>query len=302
VKPSTFGGRRWPAGTWFLPARGNDSLQARATRAGLGAYVAVARTGLSENGIDLGSDNVAPIKRPRVALVGGEGVSATSFGAHWFYLERELGLRFDVVQGSDLGQMDLGEYDVIVVPDASPRALRGADEALKTWMQRGGRLVAIGGGAQAVAGMVEVKTRESGDDSASNARARFLAGREERERREWRAEVPGVILPVKLDPAHPLAFGAGLDGRPADTFVMHTGTLVFEPAEGVESVAYFAENPARVSGVISPENLRGISQGAWLVTKRMGQGSVTLFAGDPLFRLFWRSTQPLYVNAILLGP
>ncbi|HEX7240990.1 MAG TPA: M14 family metallopeptidase, partial [Longimicrobiaceae bacterium] len=29
AKPSTFGGRRFPAGTWFLPAGGNDSLQAR---------------------------------------------------------------------------------------------------------------------------------------------------------------------------------------------------------------------------------------------------------------------------------
>jgi hypothetical protein len=29
---------------------------------------------------------------------------------------------------------------------------------------------------------------------------------------------------------------------------------------------------------------------------------VVLFAGDPLFRMFWRATHPLYVNALLLGP
>jgi hypothetical protein len=34
----------------------------------------------------------------------------------------------------------------------------------------------------------------------------------------------------------------------------------------------------------------------------MGRGSVVLFAGDPLFRLFWRATHPLFVNAVLLGP
>ncbi|HEX8695999.1 MAG TPA: M14 metallopeptidase family protein [Longimicrobium sp.] len=299
VKPSTFGGRRFPAGTWFIPARGNDSLQARATRAGLGPFAAVAATGLSENGIDLGSENVLPVKAPRVALVSGDGVSATSFGSMWFYLERELGLRLDVVQGSDLASVDLSEYDVIVLPDASPRALRGADEALKGWIQKGGRLVAVGGGAAAVAALAEVKTRESPRDSS---RDRFLAGREEREKQEWRQEVPGTIVPVTLDPAHPLAFGAGLDAAPERTFVLHQGNRIFEPAEGVESVAYFPRDLSRISGVISPENLRNLGQGAWLVTKRMGQGSVVLFADDPLFRLFWRSTQPLLVNAILLGP
>jgi hypothetical protein len=54
--------------------------------------------------------------------------------------------------------------------------------------------------------------------------------------------------------------------------------------------------------VISPESLRRLEEGVWVGTRRMGRGSVVLFAGDPLFRLFWRSTHPLYVNALLLGP
>ena len=33
----------------------------------------------------------------------------------------------------------------------------------------------------------------------------------------------------------------------------------------------------------------------------VGRGSVVLFADDPLFRLFWRATQPLYTNALLVG-
>jgi hypothetical protein len=38
------------------------------------------------------------------------------------------------------------------------------------------------------------------------------------------------------------------------------------------------------------------------VSKSVGRGSIVLFADDPLFRLFWRSAQPLLLNAILLGP
>jgi hypothetical protein len=303
TRPSTFGGQRWPAGTWFIPAAGNDTVQGRVTRAGLGGLVRPVASGMAESGIDLGSENVARAELPRVALVAGEGVSPTSFGAHWFYLERQLGMPFDAVLATDLANMDLSDYDVIVLPDASPRALRGAEDALKAWMQGGGRLIAVAGGAEAVAGMAEIKVRAGAQsDSAANARSRWLAGREERQRQEWRQEVPGAIFPLRLDPAHPLAFGAGLDGRPEQTFALHAGTTVFEPAEGLETVAYFPERLSRIAGVISPEQVRRLEQGSWLVTRRMGQGSVVLFADDPLFRLFWKATEPLYVNAILLGP
>jgi hypothetical protein len=74
---------------------------------------------------------------------------------------------------------------------------------------------------------------------------------------------------------------------------------VFEPAEGVETVAYFPDALTRISGVISPPNLKRLEEGSWLVTKRVGRGNVVLFADDPLFRLFWRASQPMFVNALL---
>ncbi len=256
---------------------------------------------MAERGIDLGSENVARVELPRVALVSGDGVSPTSFGAHWFFLEQELGLPFDAVHGSELGSLDLSLYDVIVLPDASARAVRGAEDALKAWIERGGRLVAVAGGAEVAAAWAEVKVREGGE-AEDEGPERFLEGREERQRREWREEVPGTILPLRLDPAHPIAFGAGLDGRPGESFALHSGTTIFEPAAGVETVAHFPAGLERISGVIAPSSLGRLEQGAWVVSKRMGRGSVVLFAGDPLFRLFWRSTHPLYVNAVLLGP
>jgi hypothetical protein len=301
-RPATFGGVEWPAGTWYLPLRGNERLRERVTEAGLGAHARAVATGMAERGIDLGSANVRTVELPRVALVSGEGVSATSFGAHWFFLERELGLPVDVVLGSDLASLDLSVYQVIVLPDAASRAVRPAEDALRAWIQAGGRLVAVAGGAEVAAGWAEVALREGPAAEDAEGPGRFLAGREERQRREWRQEVPGTILPLRLDPAHPLAFGAGLDGRPGESFALHSGTSIFEPADGVETVAYFPPDLARISGVIGSENLRRLGEGAWLVTRRMGRGSVVLFAGDPLFRLFWRSTHPLYVNALLLGP
>jgi hypothetical protein len=300
-RTATFEGRRWPAGSWFLPAAGNDTLQARVTRAGLGALTVPVRGGLTEEGVDLGSGRVAPVRLPRVAVLTGEGVSATSFGAYWFYLEQELRMPFDALLVTDLERADLALYDVIVVPEASPRVLgERPRELLRGWVQRGGRLIAVGGGAAAIAEIAGVETREP--LTTDEDRARALRGREERERDAWRDEVPGSIMPARLDPAHPVAWGAGVAEDPGRIFVLHTGDRIFEPSDNAETVVHFGTDLRQVSGVISAENLQRLEEGAWLVTRRMDRGSIVLFAGDPLFRLFWRSSHPLFLNALLLGP
>jgi hypothetical protein len=301
-RASTRGGRHWPAGTWYLPSAGNEDLRERVRVAGLAELVAPVRSGLSDEGIDLGSDRVSPVRLPRVGVVSGEGVSPTSFGAHWFFLEQELGLRFDALLLNELARLDLGRYDVLVIPELSQTSLPEADrDLLLGWIERGGRLVAVGSGAAAVAELAGIELRETPEDTVS-ARDRGLRGREERERDAWRDAVPGSIVPARLDPAHPLAWGAGVAGDDGRIYVLHSGLRVFEPGDGVEAVAHFTAELPRISGVISQANLARLERGAWLASRQMGRGSVVLFAGDPLFRLFWRSTHPLYVNALLLGP
>jgi hypothetical protein len=301
-RPSTHAGREWPAGTWFLPALGNEGLQGRVTEAGLGGWAVPVRGGMSEAGIDLGSNRAAHVTLPRVAVLTGDGISPTSFGAHWFYLEQRLELDFDALLASEVGRLDLSRYDVVVIPDGASRALgEAATAALRGWVEAGGRLIGVAGGSEMAAGIADVGLREAPVPEAED-RVRFLRGREERERDAWREEVPGTILTLQLDPAHPLAWGAGLPGRPDRLFALQTGTRLFEPTQRAEAVAFYPAELQRISGVISQDVLRRLEEGAWLVTRRLGRGSVVLFAEDPLFRLLWKSTEALYVNALLLGP
>jgi hypothetical protein len=301
-RPGTFDGVEWPAGTWFLPALQNPSLAERAGAAGLDGLATPVRSGLSEEGIDLGSANSEAVAAPRIALVGGEGMTPTSYGAHWYFLEQTLRVPFDALLAPDLARVDLAEYDVLVLPDAGGSALsEAASDAVRRWVERGGRLVAVAGGADAGARIADVTVRaEAEPDTAADA-DRFLATRREREGREWEAEVPGAILPAVLDPGHPLAWGAVAAGTEDRLFVLHEGTRVFEPQEGAEAVVSFGAELAATSGVISEANLERLERGVWLLRKEVGEGSVVLFAGDPLFRLFWKATHPVYTNAILLG-
>lgn len=303
-KPFTAADRTWPAGTVFLPRNGVTGLSARVRAAGLEALSTQVRSGLTTEGVDLGTEESTPVKLPRVALLAGEGTSPTSFGAHWFFLERMLGIPFDAVPLERVARVDLGDYDVVVVPDVGEGMERSRIEALKRWVEQGGTLVAVADAARALAEpLAGIRVRLGARaDSAQGDTARALRGREARELERWQEEVPGTILAARLDPAHPLAFGAGADGDPTRLFVLKSGTLAFTPDASFESVAFFDSPPQKVSGVISGRNLDRLAHSAWLVTRSVGKGHAILFADDPLFRdSFYGMFQP-YVNSLLLGP
>jgi hypothetical protein len=301
-------GAAYPRGTLFFPRSRNEELEERLAAAGLGGVAIPVASGRTTTGPDLGTDDAAPLTLPRVALLGGEGTSATGFGAHWHFLETVLELPFDILAVEDLGGVALDEYDVIVVPPGSPEGILGESgiERLDRWITAGGTLVAAGAAARDLAEPLAEVTERSQAEGETEADPderleRALRTREERELDEWREETPGAIFQLALDPAHPLAFGADAGSLPGRTLVLSSG-IGFEPDESFESVAYFPEGLDRISGVASEETLDRLARSAWLVERSRGSGRVILFADDPLFRGFWYSGFQLFANAILVAP
>lgn len=303
----TLEGRDWPRGTLFFPQGRNDDLDGLLRRSGLASAVTPVRTGRATTGPDLGTNDQAPLRLPRIALLGGPGTSSTGFGGHWFFLEQILDAPFDIVNVSDVSGTDLTHYDVIVIPPGSPSGTlgNGGTTALDNWVRAGGVLIAAGSSAQQLAGpMADIERRIRLDEDEDDRDARLeraLMSREERQMESWQERVPGTILKAHLDPAHPLTFGAGIDIAEDRLFVLSTGS-VFEPDTGFESVAFFPEGVDRISGVISERNLDRLDRSTWLAERRRGSGRVILFADDPLFRMFWYSGWQLYTNALLMAP
>jgi hypothetical protein len=302
--PFTVEGRDWPAGTFFFPRQGVDAFAEKIRAAGVHEVATPVSTGRVTRGFDLGTQASQNVTLPRVALVGGEGTAATSLGAHWFFLEQTLQVPFTMLPADRVASADLSQYDVVILPDMGRNALgeRG-NSALREWTQRGGTLIATGSGARgAGADIAEVKLRETPRDSDATRLARALQGREARQLERWEAQVPGAILSVNLDTAHPLAFGAGIDGNASRLFVLHSGAQTFEPDPAFETVGHFDAELERVSGVITRRSLDRLQQGSWLAMKRIGSGRAILFIDDPVFRHFWYSTFQTYANAIMVGP
>src|SRR5690606_6770022 len=97
---------------------------------------------------------------------------------------------------------------------------------------------------------------------------------------------------------HPLA--AGLPGAPP---VLFSGETVLLPTGDPQVDVLTAAPEAPVlTGVAWPEAEARL-EGALLVSvERAGRGAVILFSQEPDFRLFWRGTAPLFLNAVLYGP
>jgi hypothetical protein len=97
---------------------------------------------------------------------------------------------------------------------------------------------------------------------------------------------------------HPLT--AGLQGPPP---VLVEGEMVLLPTGDpqVDVLLVAAEDPVR-AGFAWPEAADRLAGSLLVASEARGAGQVVLFAQDPAFRLVWRGTMPLFLNAVLLEP
>ena len=61
------------------------------------------------------------------------------------------------------------------------------------------------------------------------------------------------------------------------------------------------ESPV-VAGFAWPEAEERLAGSLLVGMETRGRGGVVVFAQDPAFRLFWRATTPILLNALLYGP
>src|SRR5262249_51786980 len=102
-------------------------------------------TGLTDEGIKLGSARFVPVPAPRVALVTGEGVSAYEAGEVWHLLDRRLGMPLTMIDGQRLGTVDLARYTTVVLVSGTYAGVSAPGvERLKGYVERGGTLIGLG--------------------------------------------------------------------------------------------------------------------------------------------------------------
>lgn len=288
-------------GAVVIPVAGQaldaGALQARvlARAQEAGVTVHALDSGRTASGIDLGSDNVRVLRAPSIALVMGEGVSATEIGSAWFALDAALGLPASKLDPAQLASVDLSRYTSIVLSAGSYGTVGEAGvTALKRWIAAGGSLVVYGSGARWAIdkGLVEAKLRGDGKGEEDQrldfgtVRDVFALGR-----------VSGNILSADIDPTHPLGFGV----QQRRIWVNKESGLVFEPGKNAFLNVVNIDRQPVVNGYLSDANRARVAGSSYLQVVPSGSGNVVLFADDPAHRKYWHGTERLLLNALLQG-
>ncbi|TAE55680.1 MAG: zinc carboxypeptidase [Bacteroidetes bacterium] len=268
-------------------------------------------TGLVTEGSDFGSSSLGLVRPLRVAIVNGQGVSATTFGEVWHFFEQELRYPVTVLPLANLDQVDLSAFDVLILTDG--RYARVKTQVYE-FAQQGGKVIAIEGALSLftgaapegmprtqVAATVEKKEAEAAKMSekerpnapATPALLRFS----DRERNQISETTAGSIYKVLLDDTHPLAFG-----EDSVFFMMKQSSEVLPMLNSPKAWNVgMVKDAAPVSGFTGKKLQARMAGSLALGTERYGSGTLVYFTDTPGFRGFWHSGKLLLGNAVFLN-
>ena len=315
-------GKVFSAGDFVITLRNNETvadLAGAVARAGVASHAApvAVTSGRVTSGYDFGSSHYDAIQAPRIATVAGEGVSSLSAGEIWHHFENKL--RYPINRVGALGDLDLDNLDVVVLPSGWYRMDDGDRNDLAAWVRGGGQLVAVGGACSAFSGQEgwglnryaegeradiqaeEDRIQEAADernahDNAAQGLDPLPFAAQGRDR--LRYDLPGAIFRAALDDTHPLA-----DGYGSEYMTLRTSGRRFAALEDGNVAVLPPDDQGRpFSGHAGEMSIPGQKGSLVAGVHNMGRGSVVYLVDNPLFRAFWKSGHRLFDNAVFLGP
>jgi hypothetical protein len=314
-KPMTLEGTAYPAGSMIVYRVWNDEepvLRFQRALDSEGVRWGFAFTSFHDEGVSLASNDHARFVAPRVALVRGDGISSLSYGHLWHLLDRHMPFPHHQVNAGSLSRSVLNDVNVVVLAESSgwERIMsEGQREALVEWIRSGGTLVAVGPSAswasRALLDLdpgerIEPPADRAGEEKVEDEAERVALNRlsfDERYDRSVEDRVPGVLVRVRFDATHPLAFGldewAGVVRRSARTLPLSAGGY---------AVARIDADAPVIDGYLSEENAERMKSQAWMTHHRMGSGKVICFGDDPALRGFTHAAARAFMNALVFGP
>ncbi|MBV9879578.1 MAG: peptidase [Gemmatirosa sp.] len=296
-------GRRYGAGSWYVPASTNAIAALRRIAPPLGID--------ADGTASAPASNVRPVRAPRIGLWDQYGGSIDAGWARWIL--EQFAFPFERVFAPALDAGRLGaKYDVLVfvdgaIPGATGRRPNAADDGvipdlpaeyrdqvgrvttertlprIREFVEQGGTVVAIGSSATNLAAFLQLPIESQlVENGAPLPRTKFY--------------VPGSLLSARVDTTNALA--AGLPGR-VDVFfddspVFRLGADA--AAKGVRAFAWYdGATPLRSGWAWGQQYLR---DGVVAAEARVGKGRVVLFGPEILKRAQPHGTFKLLFDAL----
>ncbi len=287
-KPFQADGKEWARGTFIVRVNRNASnLHERLDTLGrsLGVPVFAVLSSYAEE-VGIGSQSVSVVNPPSIGVVVGDNVAQTSYGAVWYLLEKKAGVKFTPIRLDRLAGTELSRFNVLIFPDGdgySGVLGKGGIDKVKEWVQKGGALVGLEGGAQWLTekevGISEVKG--VGEEGGKKP-----------------LEIPGAFFKAKIDTTHFLGYGYPKE----EIAVPVMGGTFWKPTKKGSNVVSFGKGKARLSGFVWEGNTEELlAETAYVIDEPTGRGHALLFQNDPTFRVMWAGLHRMFWNALLFG-
>jgi hypothetical protein len=254
-------------------------------------------TGLAQSGSDFGSSTMRYIKKPRVALLSGDGTSASMVGEIWHYFDRQIDYPVTLVSTDDFDRLALTDFDVLILPGGYYRDTLTKDRLkdIKEWISSGGKLIAVEGANRLLVNkdgfQLKWKKKEEKEDSSAENQLETYGNRERENIVNYNT---GSVYRVTMDTSHPLAFG-----YENNYFSLKLDSDAYAYLDKGWNVGV-AKEDAVMSGFIGYKAKKKLENTLDFGVQNMGRGSIVYMVDDPLFRAFWYNGKLLFGNAVFL--
>jgi hypothetical protein len=255
-------------------------------------------SGLTRQGIDLGSRKVLNMTQPKVLLVGGRGTSQYELGEVWHYLDQHVDMPVSITDLDQLGKLSLDSYTHMIWVEGTYKEVhKKTVSKIESWLNEGGILI---GQKSAANWFSDKKWLKADFKSNSEIKLAFeTTGMTYKDQEALKAKqrIAGAVFETQLDLSHPLAFGYTSATLP----MFRNSTLVMrQPDKPFITVASYVKSPL-MAGYSAVELQKLIGSSAAIVSHNFGKGKVIGFATNVNFRGVWYGTSRLMSNAIFMA-
>lgn len=253
------------------------------------------KSGASIQKIDLGSSKIRFLKKPKIALAAGEGISTYNFGEIWHFFEQEIKQPVDIIDKKRLARLDLDDYDVIVFASGgySEFSSENGFKKLDTWIKKGGKLILFEYAINSFIGEEKFSLEKMEEDEEDEKEDPILYPYADSERENLKKYIQGGIIKLEIDPTHPLAYGYGKEYH-----TLKNNSSSFKYLEDGWNVGYITSDNKIVAGFVGADTKEKLMKNLVFGVEERGRGQVIYFADNPLFRAFWQNGKLLVANAI----
>ncbi len=291
-------GKEYAKGTIFIPTQ-NQSLTAKQIADLMGivsTQYQVPVTGINSgdsDGVKLGSPSFKNLKTPKIAVVGGDGVSSYEVGEVWHLLDYRMDIPMSLIAIDQLNSSNLSQYNTIIMIRGNYKKLKV--EHLNNWVKAGGLIIATKSTGKWLSKnkITTVTYVKSDKDSIEQKQKRY----ELMDKYRGAQVIGGAIFETKADLSNPLFYGY----QSANIPVFRNSTIMMKRSKNAYANPLMYKDNSLMSGYISSKNLEKLTNTAAVQVDKVGEGTVITFTDNPNFRAFWYGTNRMFLNAIFFG-